>query len=75
MNLDNLYANNIYPLSDIIVYDRENDEVIVSIDRVSFVFTVEEFAVITQQFSAASKEMKKILMSKVQKTDKDQEIN
>ncbi|GEM_PF-6275364 len=66
--------NNIYPLSDIAVYDAESGEIILQIDRITVSLSLEEFALVTREFEKASKAMT-TLITTVQKIDYDQEIN
>ena len=75
MNLNNPYLSNVYPLSKIIVYDKETGEVIVHVDRITIALSLEEFALLVKEFEEASSAMNSIMLSKVQKIDKDQEIN
>lgn len=75
MNLNNSYLTNVYPLSDIIVYDGETGDVIINIDRVTISLSIEEFALISREFEKASSSMNEILMKTVHHIKKDQEIN
>ena len=67
--------NNIFPLSDIAVYDAESGEIILQIDRITVSLSLEEFALVTREFEKASNAMAKLMTTTVQKIDYDQEIN
>lgn len=75
MNLNNPYLSDVYPLSKIIIYDGEAGEIIVHVDRITISLSLEEFALLVKEFEEASSAMNLIMLSKVQKADKDQEIN
>ena len=67
--------NNLYTLSDIAVYDAESEEIILQIDRITITLSLEEFAYTISEFKKASKAMKDIVMTTVQRIDHDQEVN
>lgn len=67
--------NNIFPLSDIAVYDAESGEIILQIDRITVSLSLEEFALVTNEFEKASKSMAELMTTTVQKINYDQEIN
>jgi len=70
-----MQLNNLYPLSQLSVYDAESGEIVVQIDRITISMTLEEFALVLKDFEDASKELKTIMMTTVQDKDYDQEIN
>lgn len=70
-----MQLNNLYPLSQLSVYDAESGEIVVQIDRITILMTLEEFALVLKDFEDASKELKTIMMTTVQDKDYDQEIN
>lgn len=75
MNLNNPYIANVYPLSKIIVYDGETGEIIVHVDRITIALSLEEFALLAREFEEAYSAMSSVMLTKVQNTNKDQEIN
>ena len=76
MNLNNLYIDNVHPLSSTVVYDALSGEVILNIDRVTIALSLEEFGFLVDDLKKASLTINNILLAGVQETNKkDQEIN
>lgn len=77
MNSDDFNMNNVYSLSNSILFDRETDEIIVTIDRITLSFSIEEFSLLTKEFETAIHTMRNMIMlgSHYIQQDDDQEIN
>ncbi len=64
----------IVPLSDSIVYDEENQEVLVAFDRLTITFTTEEFSSFSEEIIDSVDAFKALLIKKVQNNG-SQEMN
>jgi len=62
-------------LSDIIIYDSESEDFIITIGNVSIALDAEEFAALVNEITQASKTLEKILMQQPKKITGDQVEN
>jgi len=62
-------------LSDIIIYDSESEDFIITIGNVSIALDAEEFAALVNEITQASKTLEKILMQQPKEITGDQVEN
>ena len=65
----------IIPLSDMIIYDSESGDFIITIGNVSIALDSEEFVDVVNEITRASKALEKILIKKPKKITDDQVEN
>ena len=62
MTYNDLDLGGIIPLSDNIIYDAESEDFIITVGNVSIALDSEEFALLVNEITQASKTLEKILM-------------
>lgn len=67
MTYSELDFNGIVPLSDNIIYDSESGDFIITVGNVSIALDSEEFVLLVNEITQASKSLEKILMKKPKK--------
>ena len=67
MTYNDLDLGGIIPLSDNIIYDAESRDFIITVGNVSIALDSEEFPLLVNEITQASKTLEKILMKKPKK--------
>jgi len=67
MTYNDLDLGGIIPLSDNIIYDAESGDFIITVGNVSIALDSEEFPLLVNEITQASKTLEKILMKKPKK--------
>ena len=77
MDTKNLYdsVQDVIVLTDNIIYDEIGEEILFRIGRLQIALTLEEFASLFLEMEEASSVIHKILLTKVQHTQNNKEIN
>lgn len=77
MDTKNLYDSvpGVVVLTDNIIYDEIGEEILLRMGRLQIALTIEEFANVFLEIEEASSLIHKILLTKVQHTQNNEEIN